>query len=700
MEFQTKLERLCTDGELYSARFVRKFGEESCHWERSNWFQREASLRHDMVCLLLCNTEPHQMDDDIQVAEDLEPPGKKRKVEEIQKAYSEKASTSGSSNTMSSDVTDEDFQDMGEDNRYRYILLEGRSNVIVVQNKLCQNFGIPPLSRQYDIFDRVEGKFVEVKVTKNLMESLEEFEAYSDSNIAFFHIHPESLVPTMRGKRDPLPGVGKVISFLVKRLSLLRITLGVQDTDLEYGQDMISEVFKCERFNNLMEQWVDTFWKLRNLPLLDKDRNPDIKDPICTMKENELKKFIEDTTLRETEPMKFKAKLMPGMMTNYIITTSHEDKEILNDLLGNLRFNIDDMQWILDQWNKKQDNFDFITKEELRHTPESLKKNLGIGQKGTIRYDHHPELVQKEFRGEPRLRYANWMSNLLRDITELDSEGLTYFNDFRKSENVSDHPIARISQEVVDKIFTTFGETELAAYCSKIKNFYSRLGGAYLKRNIERNRRPSVVIFPLYSSGESDGVKKRKVTGFVLRGPQHAKKPTDKIPVITFEITGNTNRSSKYLMYTTPGTTFCDNRGRKWRMKVNSISKQDSVYLTFVIDAIYLTANMVGEMTIANPFMLGGVDFRSQVSNFIDKNRKWFLERMAESVFMAVMGGSQEEGTLAAVRKIFMLKLNWSRGERAYGSDLKGFADSLNECLGDQPLALYFAKQFRDILGS
>jgi hypothetical protein len=44
--------------ELYHIDFYNRFATTDIHWSSSNLFQREASLRHDMVCLLLCNMEP------------------------------------------------------------------------------------------------------------------------------------------------------------------------------------------------------------------------------------------------------------------------------------------------------------------------------------------------------------------------------------------------------------------------------------------------------------------------------------------------------------------------------------------------------------------------------------------------------------------------------------------------------------------
>nr|APG77898.1 polymerase PB2 [Jingshan Fly Virus 1] len=698
MSCQTKLEQLCKEGSLYDEEFITRFGYTSPHWELSNWFQREASLRHDMVCLLLCNTEPYMKDDNMPDA--LDPPRKKRKMQEEIIESIASSSTTSSENTLGSDLTTEDTEDIANDSRFRYVLLEGRSNLVVIQNTICKNYGIEKLTRQYDIFDRKEAKFIEVKVTKNKERSFEEYQNYFDDkkSTCFFHIHPETQEITMVGKLDRMPGEGKAISFLLRRLSIMQISFNIQDTEIEYERDLIDEIFPCRRLNEMVEDWVKSFWKLRQMPLRKEDENPTFKKKVEKLKERELKNLIEDTTKRETDFIKFKAKLLPHVFTDYILTKEEEDSKILDDLFKECKFNEMEFQWILDKWNLKKDTFDFLRESEYKETPDMILDNLGIGRKKTVRYDNHEQLVQDEF-GEPeKLRYSAWISNLLKDSTETDENELSYFQHLVEPEFESIHPMGSLSQKVINKLFQTFSETELAAYCSKVRNFYSRLGGAYLKRNVESNKRPAVVIFPLYSSGQKDGEKIRKVNGFCLRGPQHAKKPTDRIPFLTFELMGKSKRSLLYQQFIKKPRFITDSLGRKWCVRINSIMKQDPSYLTFVVNSTYLTANMIGEMTLTNASLLRSPTFEHDVIIYINTYREWFLERMAESVYMAVMGNSQEEGTLAAVRKIFMLKLNWSRGLPAWGSDLPGFAESLNECLLDQPLALYFAKQFRDIL--
>nr|APG77867.1 polymerase PA [Beihai orthomyxo-like virus 1] len=50
-------QNLIRESGLYPEAVIRVMGEQGRHWEDESWKDRELSLRHDMVCILLCNTE-------------------------------------------------------------------------------------------------------------------------------------------------------------------------------------------------------------------------------------------------------------------------------------------------------------------------------------------------------------------------------------------------------------------------------------------------------------------------------------------------------------------------------------------------------------------------------------------------------------------------------------------------------------------
>lgn len=477
--------------------------------------------------------------------------------------------------------------------------------------------------------------------------------------------------------------------------------LNMLDNDMNMDADMANEIMRGRYLNQLSAQWSDYLWAHKDLPLLDSDKDPELSDQnrISLLKEKELKSFIEDTSSRETEIMKFHGKILPPPMCQYQETKFNKDYEILQELLQDLRFNEDQEKGgsaneIIQLFNSLEDKEHDIFMISSHSFKNELQKDLGIKMKGTVRYDDHPDLRQKNHEVPPKLKYSPWMSNLLRDICYHHPHEVGFNSDLAKREMQSDHPMAKVAGDVVSKYFRLFGRTFLSMYVSSVKGVYSRLGGAFLVRGKKSSKRGEIALFPIYAVSNDENTK-RFVSGFVLRGPTHAKSPTDRIPLITMEML---NMKCAYSQAVKKGYFLMDNFGRHWCYRVNSIMKQDPSYLTFLQNSTYLAANFIGEMTIANPNIPGNYNAGALPMRFIDVHGAWLMERCAESVMMAVLGGSQEEGALAIIRKIFMLKLNWHRGNPAYGSDLKGLADALNECLLDHPLALYFGQQIRNFL--
>nr|QMP82406.1 polymerase PA [Dipteran orthomyxo-related virus OKIAV193] len=663
-----------------------------------------------MVCVLLCNMEPMDAIRDEDLTDLLAPPEKRAKLA--------KENESVRSSTTSSDSGAKDAQGSKQkieveitstDGNFRYLLLEGRSNTAQIQNKLCDTYRIERMKKNYDIFDRKEIKFIEVKVTLHFGKASAEYSGFKDNpkHTALVYMHSVSGAYTQRDKRDEMPGVSKAKSFLLKRAVIMSEALNLIESELAQTENLTKEVFVSPQFNNLMETWIDSFWKHRKMPLAKIDLDPSPILPMQHISEKTLKKSIEDTSRRETPFMQYKGKLLPEGFIHCILTEKDKDGEILDELFSQRKIPNESefgeiFNWTVNRWNtrdEKRTTFNFLTNKEMRECPASLIFNLGIGAKKTKRFDDHPGLKQKEFVEPEKMRYSAWMSNLIAHLAKEDKTGLSYFDHLKKSEFQTHHPVANLSIGIVDTIFESFSSTNVAAYASRIKNFYSRIGGAYLKRGFSTSGgRPSVVIFPIYSSGHTGDKNVRKITGFAIRGPQHAKKPTERIPIITFEMVSNDELGSKFKQFIKKPNFIVDNQGINWCVRVNSIMLHDSSYLAFVINSVYLTANLVGELTVNNPSNSAHTDVAANAQQFVQRWKRWLMERTVESVLMATLGASQEEGALAIIRKIFMIKLSWSRGKPVSGSDIVGFADSLNECLLDQPLALYFAQQMRNTL--
>lgn len=706
-----RIGEIIASGDLYPREFVELFGEQGAHWSNESNIKRELSLRHDMLCILICNLEPLPGEMLGTLDEVVGPARKRRRTEEPSVVSgSTTSSSSGADRGIEGDQgqgeEDEAVIFTGEDT-LRYVVLEGRSNIDHVQNVIARAFGMEPPTKLYDIFDRKERKFVELKCTLNPNRSREDFLAvhYPEDQMALVHVHAGTHEITYIGKSDAMPGETKSKEFLATRMQVLQMAIGHMESDLEDRGDCTKIILNCEKFNNLVSIWKDkTYWSHLDDAPVDETRREDGSMPTITLiREAELKQAIEDTAARNAPFMKFKGKLLPPPIAGYSETKEDTDVGILKELLDGLSFVEGDKanaaNWFVKQWEESgHETFKYIHRKLLKSLPTENRVDLGIQVRTTVKNDGCPDLKQPDFSGTPKARYSAWMSNLMRDLASRDT--FKCFEHLRECETPDPHPMARELESIIGTYYTAFSETWVASYCSTIKNVYSRLGGSYLKRGHSKAETPEVVIFPIYATGRKSGEQQitRRVSGFLIRGPQHARKPSDKIPIITVEMMGP--NSQLYEGFIKNAHFITDNRGAKWCYRVNSITNLSPSYLTFITNATYLGANLVGELTMGDPSVNPSVNAANKARDFMSTNRRWVMERVVEGVMMAVCGGSQEEGALAIIRKIFMLKLNWKRGRDAYGSDTQGLADALNECLLDSPLALYFAKQARDFLSS
>nr|DAZ85675.1 TPA_asm: RNA-dependent RNA polymerase acidic [Aedes orthomyxo-like virus 2] len=702
----TDIESLCKSGMLYSPEFIQTFGQTGAHWGGDTWLQREASLRHDMVCVLLCNLEVDDSLRPLDLEEDLNPPPLKRRRVEESVASSSSSSASDRGVGAQERPTDPEVVATvkGDDDTYRYILLEGRSNVAHLQNRICDLVGIPAMRRQYDIYDKMERKFLEVKVTMDFEKSRAEYGLYLDSNLntALIHLHPTTAECTMIGKRDAMPGTNKARQFLLERASRMGALFNHMESDLHTTADLSKEIFACPRFNKCVQDWTKLFWQHRKNGEVNLD-NAMKAEKLDYVVEKVLKSHIEDTSKRNAEFMKYPGKVLPDPFVRHTMTQLYTDTEMVDFLFQDLLFRDHDekgavLNWIIQKWNSSdRSTFSLSSIKERLSMPMELQKDLGIGCKGTIRDDGNKNLKQKTFNPPENARYSAWMSHLLKELSQPSQTGLNFFQELQKQEVEDPHPMNVVVSKVADEYFSLFGRSGLGSYCSKLKGVYSRFGGAYSGTHSTGKDRPDAVVFPIYSVGVKDGETWRAISGFVIRGPQHARSATDKIPIITVEML-NQDDGVKYRRFIKKAHVVYDTQGHAWCYRVNSVMKGALSYVTFVINSAYLPANMLGELTLNNPHNRTNYDAEVAMDTYLLEHGEWLMERCAESVMMAAIGGSQEEGAMAIIRKIFMMKLEWSRGQPVIGCDVKGLADALNECLLNAPFALYMGKQLRDAL--
>nr|UGO57092.1 MAG: polymerase [Pyongtaek Culex Orthomyxovirus] len=596
----------------------------------------------------------------------------------------------------------------GED-KFRYVLLEGMPKVNLIINALCKTHEIPVPSHVYDIFDRQLRQWIEVKVTLDVEQAFQTYAAVREYGInsCFIHFNPANACSEMRGRVERMPGENKAVEFLLLRKQELAILTDNVEPDSFIEEGIIESTMRCVRFNNDCSKWVESWWKERLRPQLKVPQEFPERMTHKGFSYREMASYIEDTTTRDAEVMKFSAKVLPPVMVNLVESKFDSDGEMVGEFLEDIEVEAQG-QWgalfreIKGAWAAKKDrsHFNVIGKKECMNEWPFLADCLGIGRKTTVRNDHSKELQQEDFEGTPRAKYSPWMSQLLFELSQQHTNGVKYFRELALIEQTSINPMGAQAQQIRSFYFKVFGLTRAAEYCSLLKNFYSRLGGAYFER-CEKGNHGKVMYFPLYSVGADqadDKVKRRFVSGICIRGPHHAKDATDRISFVTIERAAEGEMGSEWAGIVKKARTLVSKNGKKYILRQNSICKQDPSFLSFAHNSTYLTANFIGEIVMNNLDVQSTRDAWETSQHLLLSKRSWLMERVSESIMMAILGRSQEEGAMAAIRKIYMTTLAKWRGDDPWCRDWEGLADSLNECLLDSPLALYWAKQMRDTL--
>lgn len=590
---------------------------------------------------------------------------------------------------------------------FRIQILEGDPFIERIQNQICDELKIKRWDSKWHLYDRQEKKFIWVTVSMNTDQISEQYEEKKSLNPGFachVDINPDTGVIVCHDHAGGLSGFFKVSDFIIKRKRAIA-NLGIMETELSDSENVISSIFCNGRTYNMVAEWHDFFWSKRNTPIpynvipnnveRIRDTGYDVVRPGLILSK------LEDPTTRDTEKIsQWNGKLPPSTWLEFDLVTSEKDNDIINEWLSMNDLSTAPVAWrvLVDHWQnlEKQNTFCLISKKERANTKfESIMKDLGVGKKKTILQAGNNETSQPQYSGPERTKLSPAFAWILEDLTEdLPWEETTFFN-VSQDTSTSDHPMAKLSGLLFDELFLIFSRSMLGAMASLNANFYSRLGGAYVNPEVKGSKRSNVVWFPLLvNSCDALGNKRRRVAGICTRGPQHAKFGTDKINVMILVKLSLTpwNKQQISILFK-KGTCFSSPTG-EYLTYQTALNKDDSSFLSFPLNSLFVVCNLFGEVILNN----------SNTSNFnellnlgraeLSSCKKWYLDRMVEALLMGLLGGAQEEGTLAGLRKLYMSMVAWSRQEFVCCISPDSFCEDINECLVNRPLAQHFVKQF------
>lgn len=250
--------------------------------------------------------------------------------------------------------------------------------------------------------------------------------------------------------------------------------------------------------------------------------------------------------------------------------------------------------------------------------------------------------------------------------------------------------MSRSAQESVDMILERYTKTKAAVFASKITNTYSRLGRTYTPPKYGKNSgRANTVIFPIYATTTSvSGEVYRVCQGVMIRGPNHARVPTDRISFITIEMMHHKD-SDYYKEFIQKGTFVTTSNGTKLCIRINSISRGDPNFLIFINNSLFVACNMVGEIVLNDPRLPANASISESVNGFCELYGDWINARVVEGIMMATTGGAQEEGMFAQLRKLFMIVLNMKRGQDTFCWNVESLCEKTNECVINRPFCLF-----------
>lgn len=699
---ESKWNKVIEEQSLYPSEFVEKFGKNSIHWEKSSPLERELSLRHDMVCVLLANLESYvkkrKKKDKL--------PGPPKKMERLSEPSSSTSSGSKKDTGPPGEMSDDDSSEeeaftLVERLNRRFIVLEGLDNPFKTLSDFQATFGLPKNDAVLDILDMKEGRAFEVKVGMNRSTAFDRFmkvKKYNYEHMVFVNTDGEVFCDFK------FPGEEKVFHFLQARKNFISRLGSMEENELYESEDLFEATFKCSRFNEARKKWVDSFWDYRfmeaKMPETPKEEWPYNYTPQAF-------KIMVDKMLKKREgfpPCEYRGKILPHHWTEPIVTELEEDNDMLslamkyvegvevhnkirttnakvhdNILLG--------LKELLAKWETGEAyNYAVVKPSEFQNYP-TLSSLLGVDRKETSRFDDHPLLVQEDYETPSPTSYHPWVSHLIEQwASNHEIDGATFLPEGDPDDVSREHPFAGFAQMFINKFYSLANKKNIVSTISAVQNTSSRLAGAYISRNKKGTSQNNIVAFPIYANCNIENQSYRRIQGIMLRGPHHPKRPTDRINVITIEFV-QIKKGYNYWKHTKKGFLFRGN-GTDLLVRQNAYLKHDLSYLMFIQNTFFLSANSLGELILNKS--LGGVPLNTAIDDFTNRYGMWTMERAAESLMMAITGGSQEEGALASIRKVFMILLAWKRVTPAAGWSHEGLLDSIDECVIDNALAHYY----------
>nr|QMP82384.1 polymerase PA [Phasmatodean orthomyxo-related virus OKIAV172] len=721
---------------LYPMEFINNFGVTGAHWRDESNRKRELSLRHDLVCVYLCNLQEKPYEEMIEQLsqlkrkrdgeDDSERETKRLRPGELvfTKTVTETPGTSQmslSGPSTSSGETSTSRGTMKSDGEaaeipYRFILIEGMPSPELIQNEYAKQWEMPVPTTFWDIIDTHLKKFIEVKVSLDPNGSIERYQEKKlgmGIHTALCVVDPRTGDCDWHDHEGGLNGEEKVRMFLIQRYEIMR-NIGIMDSEIQEQRDLIKYVFPDAKFNILRDLWISDWWPLNRGGNVSSFVTAGDKRPFGV----DARELLEELDTLEgpdrNEVVQWRGKILPEGWTHNLIEEGGSDSEMVTYFLDfikreklhfypqdhNIEGDEDLINCIEEAWKNSSNNVFSMDIQSSDKVNALITAWLGVGKKNKIHNETCQDTKQPKNKEIRKTRYDTYFDEIIRRMNSRHGYQEKPFNHLLRDRQERDHPISTISMDASNRLISEIGEHKAAIFSSKLTNFYSRIGGAFLRtKKSGKTTHSDVAIMPIYATlrSQDDTEIKRAVSGIVIRGPQHARTPTDRINLVTVEILPN-NQENKYLLGVINKHSLWHNNNFIVAARRNAVMKEDSAFITFNQNAMFVPANLLGVMTMENPDVRADTNMAELVSEFFEENKEWFVERFTEGVLMSAIGNSRDEGYFAQLRKVFMMVFCYRRNRVGANWDIKAYCKKVNECLLDNPFSMHFHRTLLKIL--
>lgn len=256
--------------------------------------------------------------------------------------------------------------------------------------------------------------------------------------------------------------------------------------------------------------------------------------------------------------------------------------------------------------------------------------------------------------------------------------------------------------EAVDKFEAMVSELWVSALIEKMQIAATR---AYNELHSDRAK---ITTVPIITRKEWHGTVYSQLWGFVFIGPHHIKQETDRIPIITMELTDQDN-PGKYPNHSC--FKFLYNKGKdsmgseEVLIRVTSIAKY-RLFTFSTIRRVYIQpCSVYSKLILKQSADKREKDFSTndKIEVLIEGRpvalswKSWIIRVLCLEYLMAIHNNPQMEGFLANIRRLHMARHAMMEKAGVFLPHGSAPEEKCNECIINNPIVAYLARTWNEL---